>query len=544
MRPPACDQAAKGCYEVGTHLCLPRSQRVVDVIQQVLVHTKTRQWARKPFILADFQRDEIVAPLFGRVEWNEEFEAWLRVYRTLWLETARKNGKSELLAALALVLMLADDEEGAEVYGCALDVDQARLVFNVAERMVELSPLLSRRVTSNKQGKRLFDTRTGSFYQVIPADAAGNLGQNPHAIIFDEVQEQPDGSLWDALRTGFGARMQPLLIGAGTAGDVQAEWAFAEHKYSERVAANPLLDPRRLVFQRNLPMDADIWDEKNWRYPNPAMCCKPPFLSIGTLRDEALEARNDPRKEHSFRRFRGNQWQQAGSRLISSIDWDRCAGAAAESPEELAGRATKQRCFGGLDLSATSDLTSLCWLFPDLANFALWRFWLPRDMVAQLDKLTDNAVSRFVEEGWITACEGAVIDYDDVYRQIDEDRKAFRVVDLNYDRWSAAPIIQQLENRGLTSVQVSQGYALNAPVRQLLNWLKTREITHGGNPVARWNAMSVEGKEDRFERIELVKPKRQASGSRIDGIVALVLAVDGVMRRGSAKPPSRKAVGW
>jgi phage terminase large subunit-like protein len=540
-RPPACDKAAEGCHEVGTHLCAPRAQRVVSVIESILVHTKTRQWARKPFVLEDFQRDEIIVPLFGLVEWNEEFECYLRVYRVLWLELAKKNGKSEILAAIALILMVADDEEGSEVYGCAIDTDQAKLVFNVAERMVELSPILSRRITSNKQGKRLYDSPTGSFYQVIPADAAGNLGQNPQGIIFDEVQEQPDGALWDALHHGFGARMQPLLIGAGTAGDVQHAWAFAEHKYSERVATNPLLDPRRLVFQRNTPMNADPFDEKNWGWANPALG---KFLSIGSLRDLALEARNDPRKEHSFRRFRLNQWQQAGSRLIPEMDWDACAGAPAESPEELAGRATKQRCFGGLDLSATSDLTSLCWLFPDLANFALWRFWLPADMVAPLDKLTDNAVSRFVEEGWITACEGAVIDYDDVYRQIDEDRKAFRVVDLNYDRWSAAPIIQQLENRGLTSVQVSQGYALNAPVRQLLDWLKTKEITHGGNPVARWNAMSVEGKEDRFERIELVKPKRQASGSRIDGIVALVLAVDGVMRRGSAKPPSRKAVGW
>jgi phage terminase large subunit-like protein len=520
---------------------LPRAKRVVSVFEQILVHTKTRQWSRKAFLLEAWQREEIIVPLFGQIEWSEEFETWLRQYRVLWLEIARKNGKSELLAGLALVMMMADDEEGAEVYGCALDVDQARRVYDVAERMVELSPLLSKRIQSNKQGRRLYDKSTGSFYQVIPADASGNLGQNPHAIIFDEIEVQPDRSLWDALRTGFGSRMQPLLVAAGTAGDTQSGFSYEEHTYSERVLAEPSLDPRRLVFMRNTPMDADPWDERNWRHANPALGT---FLSISTLRDEALEARNQPQKEHSFRQFRLNQWQQAGSRWMSSLLWDACATVTGESPMELDARADKQRCFGGLDLSATSDLTSLCWLFPDLGNLFLWRFWLPQDKVAELDAVTDGAVGRWVREGWIEACEGSTIQYEKVYEQIDADRQRFRVVDLNFDRWMAAPVIQRLEEKGLTSVQLSQGFAMNSPIRELMKLVQNRQLIHGGNPCARWNALSVEVKQDHLERLEFVKPRRNATGARIDGIMAAVMALDGNMRRGSLPVKSRKAIGW
>lgn len=517
----------------------------MQVFERVLVHTKA-QWARRPFLLEDWQRFDILLPLFGWVEWSEEFECWVRSYRLLWLELARKNGKSELLAGIALVLIIADDEESAEVYGCAVDVPQASRVFDVAERMVELSPLLSKRITSYKSTRRLFDPRTNSFYQVIPADAAGNLGQNPHGIVFDEVQDQPDGSLWDALKTGFGTRRQPLLIGSGTAGEIDKEWAWREHQYSERIAADPGLDPTRLCYMRNTPMDADPFDERNWHYANPALTGKRPFLSLRVLRDEAREAKNEPRKEHSFRRFRMNQWQQAGSRWMPYGVWDRCAGIIGATPEELDERAIRQRAFGGLDLSATSDLTSLCWLFPDLGRFAVWRYWLPEAMIEPLDRLTNGNVSAWVKARWITATPGSVIEYDDVYKRIEEDRKRYRVVDLNYDRWSAAPIIQELEKRGLTSVQVAQGYALNAPIREVMKWAQADppQLLHGGNPVSRWNVLSVEVHEDRFERQELIKPRRGATGARIDGLVALVLAADGVMRRGNVKPPSRKAVGW
>lgn len=533
-----CD--GDGCDQEGTHLCAPRAQRVVDVFQTVLVHTKTRQWARKAFLLRPWQLD-IIVPLFGWVEFSEHWQSWVRVYRVLWIELARKNGKSELLAGIALVLLVADDEEGAEVYGAAKDKDQARIVYDVAERMVQLSPILSKRIRINQQQKRLVDRKTASFYQAIPADAAGNLGGNPHGIIFDEVIAQPDRLLWDVLRTGMGAREQPLMVAATTAGDDLTAFAYQEHEYSERVAKDPQLDPRRMVVIRNTPMDADPFDESNWSHANPAL---DDFLSRETLRDEALEAKNDPAKEHSFRQFRLNQWQQKATRWMLDFVWDACAGDLAESPAELDGRAARQRCFGGLDLSATVDLTSLCWVFPDLNNFALWRFWIPEDTVTLLDRLLGGVFRPWAAQGWVTITPGATIDYDSVYAQIDADRQAFRVVDLNYDRWMAAPVVQELEKRSLTSVQITQGFALSEPIKEVMRLVKSGNLRHGGNPVARWNVLSTEVKQDSRERYELIKPVRGRSAARIDGTAALVFAIDGVMRRGNVPERKRRAIGW
>ena len=527
------------CQALGAHLCEARAGRVVSVFQEILVHTKGR-WARSPFILTPWQRDEIIRPLFGEVEWSEEFGRWVRRYRIGFCELSRKNGKSELLAGIALVLMVADSEEEAEVYGAACDRDQARKVYDVAERMVELSPLLSRRITAYSQAKRMVDSRTASYYQAIPADAAGNLGHNPHGIIFDEVITQPDSKLWDALRTGMGTREQPLMVAGTTAGDDVTSFAFAEHEYCRRVEADPEFDRRRLVFLRNTPREADPWDEANWAHANPALGH---FLSIEALRDEALEARNDPAKEASFRQFRLNQWVQAATRWMPLHLWDLCIGTPGTS-DELDARPVRQRCFGGLDLSSKYDLTALCWVFPDLQNLALWRFWLPEEQVPLLDRLTGGLVSPWVRAGWIRTTPGASIDYEALYDQVDADRERYRVIDLNYDPMMAAPVVQQFEKRGLVSVQVQQGFALSEPMKELMRMVQSRQFVHGGNPVARWNAECVESKTDHRERIYFVKPARGSVGKRIDGIAALVMAIDGVMRRASVTRPKRTAAGF
>ena len=201
------------------------------------MHTKSR-WARRPFDLTTWQRNDIIAPLFGDVEWSPVAKDYVRRHRVAWIELARKNGKSELLAGMALILLVADDEEGAEVYGAAVDRDQASIVWQVAERMVTLSPTLSRRLRIFRNPKRIADERTGSFYQVLAGDALGNLGLNPHGVVFDEVHAQKSADLWNALRTSMGTRTQPLMVAATTAGNDPASFAATEHEYSVAVAAD------------------------------------------------------------------------------------------------------------------------------------------------------------------------------------------------------------------------------------------------------------------------------------------------------------------
>jgi phage terminase large subunit-like protein len=518
--------------------------RVVAIFNGILVHTKGR-WSRQPFRLATWQRDEIVVPLLGTVRWDDEALCWVRRYRIAWLELARKNGKSELLAALALILLVADDEESAEVYGCAKDKDQARKVFDVAARMVELSPVLRRRLKVNRHTKRIVDERTASYYEIVAADAEGNLGHNPHGIVFDEVLTQPNGDLWDAMRTAMGTRLQPLMIAATTAGSDLGGFCAGEHAYCERVAADPTLDPTRFVYLRNLPMDADPWDEANWRHPNPGLPRFPgdpeAFLSLQALRDEANEARHNPVKENAFRQFRLNQWVSQTTRWMPMHLWDACP-ATVEQPPPGA------YAWGGLDLSAVSDLTSLCWLFHDGGEFSpvrlLWRHWVPEAMLPRLDDFSGGMASVWVREGWLTLTDGNVVDYDAVHLAIAADCERWAVQALGIDRWNSTATTNWLQAniKRLTVEQVAQGYSgMSGPLKQTLRLAQRGLLDTGGNPLARWCYQAVEVRQDDAENIRPVKPDRGRDRHRIDAVVSGAMALAEWLAHPKAKKRARAA---
>lgn len=498
-----------------------RADRAQGFFEKGLRHTKGR-YARKPFLLAPWQRDDIIRPLFGTVRYDEQLEAEVRAFRIAWLELGRGNGKSELLAGIGLLLLVADDEEGAEVYGAAKDREQAGHVYRVAKRMVELSPALSRRLVVVDSRKTIVDPRLDSFYRVIAADASGNLGQNPHGILFDEIIAQPSRELWDALRTGMGKRDQPLMVAATTAGNDPASFAAAEHAYCERVAANPSLDPARLVYMRNTPEDADWKDEKVWHFANPALG---DFLNISTLRDEAREAENNPSLENTFRQFRLNQWVQSATRWVPLQLWDASAGMVVEA--DLAGR----RCYGGLDLASSVDLAALCWDFPGEAgdHEAIWRFFLPKDRLADLNRRTGGQGAVWARQGFLRLTEGNVIDYKAILATIDADAQAFDVAEVAYDRWGMTQLSQDLVDAGMTVVPFGQGFASMSPPTKEMERLVTAGLyRHGGNPVMRWMFDNVVVRKDPAGNVKVDKAK---SGDSVDGVVAAVMALDRAMRR-------------
>ncbi|MBB5154971.1 terminase large subunit domain-containing protein [Saccharopolyspora phatthalungensis] len=340
----------KSCRKRGNHFCRQRAAHAVAFCAELCVHTKDK-WARRPFVLSTWQRSDIIEPLFGEVTWDPEWESYVRRYQIGWIELARKNGKSELLAFIALYLLVGDDVEGAEIYGCAMDRGQAAKVFDVAARMVKLSPVLSARLVVKDHIKRIIDERTGSYYEVVAADAAGNLGHNPHGVVFDEVLTQRDARLWDAMRTGMGTRMQPLMVAATTAGDDPASFARSEHNECVRIMDDPDRARHRFAYVRNVPEDADPWDERNWPKANPALG---DFLSIRSLRQEAEEAKNDPSKENAFRQYRLNQWVQQAHRWMPMP----CTGIArARSPRPRTGCAPSWPA-AGLTAVSTSPPSS------------------------------------------------------------------------------------------------------------------------------------------------------------------------------------------
>lgn len=533
--PPACGFTFDGerCTARGEHRCGPRAAKVIGFFDELLVHTKGR-WARQPFHLETWQRDDIAVPLFSTVVWSTEAERYVRRYRIAWIEIARKNGKSEILAGFMLYLLVADDEEGAEIYGCAVDREQARKVYDVAERMVQLSPTLSRVLKVYKATKRIVHDKTASYYEIIAADAAGALGHNPHGIAFDEVLAQKNGSLWNAMRTGMGARTQPLMIAATTAGDDPNSFGKSEHDEMMRIAEDPNRARHIFTYIRSLPSDADPWDEANWAQPNPALGS---FLSLQALREEAEEAKNDPTKENSFRQFRLNQWVSQSTRWMPLHLWDACAGDVYLHPSTAEARLAGVTAYAGFDLAAKFDLTSWCLLLPEGGEedpvHLLWRFWLPESGLDKLDQLHEGRFTRWAREGWLTVTEGSVIDYDRVVADVAEDARTFRIVGADCDEWSMWPVINRVAEA--CTLDVDQGevtayrntYDRMSPgMDGLMSLVRTGRLRHHGNPLARFCFDTVEVRRAAYDPnlIRPVKPERMTDRARIDGVCAAAMA--------------------
>jgi phage terminase large subunit-like protein len=296
---------------------------------------------------------------------------------------------------------------------------------------------------------------------------------------------------------------------------------------------------------RNTPPDADPWDEANWYPANPALG---DFLSIQALRDEAIEAKNDPTKENSFRQFRLNQWVSQTSRWMPMHLWHANIGelwTSADWGAKKIGR--KAACFGGLDLASKWDLTSWCMLFPG-ANpedplHAVWRFWLPESGLEQLNKLHQGKWTTYAREGWVTVTEGNVSDFDRIVADIGKDAKRYSIGSIDADEWSMWPLIKQVAD--VTGLSVERGEVtayrntydrMSSGMDDVMAMCKNEQLMHHNNKVATFCFEHVEVQRASYDQnlIRPVKPNRDSDRARIDGVIALALAANG-LRAAQAK---------
>lgn len=533
---PSCGRSFDGeqCRKRGEHVCEPRVGHVLAFFRELLVHTKG-DWAGRPFVPSAWETRDVFRPLFGTVIWDDGRARYVRRYRELYLSTGRKNGKTEIIAGCVLYLLCGDGEAGAEVYGLALDKDQAGLAYRAAARMAELSPALSRRLDVLKGAKRIADQQTGSFFAVSAGDAMGALGPSPSGAYIDELLTQPTRDLYDAIRTGFGARSQPVLILATTADADPAGFAAGERDWSERVLLDPGLDPRRLVVLYAAPPGADWTSPATWRLANPALG---DYLDEQVLADECAKAQRNPVEERAFRQFRLNQQSAPAGRALDLAVWDDSAGVLDEA--DLLGAP----CFGGLDLASTSDLASYCLDFPapdGRVHRALWRVFAPESALRDLDRRTGGRASVWAARGLLTTTEGNVIDYEAIKVALREDAERYDLREIAYDRWGATQLSSELLDEGFPLVQVGQGFAsMSGPTKEFLRLVAAGRYWHGGNPVVRWQAGNMVTSTDPAGN---VKPNKAKSPEKIDSIVAAVMALDRALRRAPAVA-DYLAAGW
>lgn len=288
------------------------AQRAIRLINQ-LTHTKG-PFADQSFNLRPWQK-RILMQLF------KTRRDGLRQYRTCLLMLPRKNGKSELAAALAVYFLLFDGEVGAEVYSAAADKDQASLVFNVAAQMIRNDEELLAQCEILDSQKRIVHRRSGSFYRAISAEAYSKHGFNASVVIYDELHAAPNRELWDVLRTSQGARAQPLMLAISTAGYDRHSILWKLYEHAKRVEEDPSIDPTFLPILYEAPIGADWTDEQVWKQANPALG---DFRSLDEMRVMAAQAKEMPADENVFRRLYLNQWTEQATRWVPMPLWDAC----------------------------------------------------------------------------------------------------------------------------------------------------------------------------------------------------------------------------
>lgn len=501
------------------------ADHAVEFIEKHLVHSKGK-WAGEGFKLLDWQREEVIEELFG---WLHVADGTRR-YRVGYLTTPKKNGKSTLLAGIGLYLLVADQEPGAEVYGCGVDGNVASIVFREAASMVRASPLLSRRLEIIDSRKTIANVARSSFYKVLAGDAFRAEGLNIHGLLFDELHAQRDRRLWDSLRYGGASRSQPMLLTITTAGFDRNSICYEQYAYAKRVRDDWTLDPSFFYYIAEAEEEDDWTDPKIWAKANPSWGIT---ISPEDFAQDFKEAQLSTTKENSFRRYRLNQWTQQEMRWLKIEDWQACA---VPPRAALEGR----ECYCGLDLAATTDTTAFVAVFPwdDGTYDVLCRFWIPQENAerrSRKDKVPYEVWSRTPGTGLVMT-PGNVCDFDVVRRDINEFAEKYNVRCIGLDRWGATQLATQLAGDGLDLVGYAQSYgAMSGPSKFLENLVISRKIRHNGNPVLSWMAGNVAVGVNSNGDIKPIKPKPN-SPERIDGIVSLVMAL-GVQSKAAITPP-------
>ena len=486
-------------------------ERVIQFIS-MLTHTKGA-WAGKPFQLLDWQID-LIQNVYGTIDENQ-----LRRYRICYVEIPKKNGKTELGAALSLYMLTADYEEAPEVYSAAADREQAGLVYMVAAQMVRNDQDLSKALKVRDSRKRITYPAKNGFYQALSSDVKTKHGLNPSCVIFDELHAQPNDYLWRVLTAGTDyARKQQLVIVLTTAGiyNINSIWWKIRNK---AIQIKKGIIKEKSFFSVLYIADKEkdrVDDEKVWERVNPSLGR---IFTLEKIRKDYEAAKEDPVDLQDFKRFRLNIPINQVSKWIDMDKWDSCAGKF--DIEKLKGKVA----YGGVDLSSTQDLTAYVLVFP--TNDGPWKIiiksYCPEDIILKKSRQDKVHYDVWAEQGHITPTPGDYVDYAYIQRDIIATNEIYDIREIGFDPWAAAQLAGTLTtDYDISMVEMRQGaITLSAPTKAILKSILSKGIMHDGNPVLRWCVDNVVMISDANENIRPVKDK---STGRIDVFVALIMA--------------------
>jgi phage terminase large subunit-like protein len=494
--------------------------RALDAIEFIQFLKHTGDFYGKPFVLQDWQH-EVLWNVYGTVK-----EDGLRQYRYAYLEIPKKNGKTETVAGLG-VYHIMGDPPGGQIYCCAAEREQASLVYQAAKSMIQQDERLDNYLHVIDSKKEIHNQKTGTFLKVMSAEAYSKHGLNPTVVIFDELHAQQNRDLWDVMTFGSGsARKEPLWWVITTAGDDpdRKSIGWEIHEKAVKIRDGEMDDPTWYVKIYGAPEDADIYDEDVWRLANPSLGVS---IDIETVRQEALSARNSDAAEKLFRWLRLNQW--VALKRISWLPltlWDSTVGDW--NPADMVGA----KCYLGLDLSSTTDLTAICLLFPPQGKIREWRCmfktFIPVDNMKERIRRDKVPYDSWVKSGHLIATEGNAVDYELVQSTIENLSRQYKVSYVCADKWNSQMMTQNLTKKGIKVIEIDQTMSGMSPaMKELEGMFRRGQISHEPNPLARWAfgnvVIAIDGNEN-------IKPMKNKSWERIDPIVALIDAASAATR--------------
>ena len=525
------------CNDRGLWFDHDAGDRIITFFKEFLLFYEG-VWDGKPFVLLPFQQF-IAGSLFG---WKTA--DGFRRFRTAYIEAAKGNGKSPLAAGIGLYGLVADGESGAEIYSAATTRDQAGILFRDAKAFVDGSPALMRRLLVDKNN--IAYQAKNSYFRPVSSEHRGLDGKRPHIVLIDEIHEHPNAMVVDKMRAGTKGRTQALIFEITNSGYDRHSVCYSHHEYTEKILEGVIENDSWFGFMTGLDVcekcaadgktipvdgcpDCDSWkDESKWGKANPGLDV---IIPRKYLREQVAEASEMPSKENIVKRLNFCIWTESVTKWLSMEKWAACGGEV--DSEALKGRT----CYGGLDLSSVNDVTAWVKVFPPEAigkpYSVLCQFFLPADNMRERVRRDKVPYDVWAKQGFITLTPGNIIDYAFILAAIRKDSEDYDISELAFDKWGSQKITTDLQDIGFevegkkSLIQFGQGFAsMAAPTKELEKMVLAGEIAHGGNPVLAWMVSNTVVRTDPAGNM---KPDKEKSTERIDGVVGLIMAISRAM---------------
>jgi phage terminase large subunit-like protein len=503
------------------------AENVIDFFHLCLKHVKGKLGG-KPFYLEPHQQAK-TGCIFG---WKRPDGT--RRYREVFDYEAKKNGKTPWSAGVMLYTMIRDTEPGMELYSAACDIEQAALVYQYAHGMILQEPELRSRIKVYTTRKTFEFLERFAYYRVLSKMPDTKHGLNVHMAIIDETHAHKDSQLIDNIHAGVAARTQPLIIHTTTADWLRPSVCNEKYEYACKVRDGVIHNPAFLpiIYEATPPEDEEVdplwWThERAWKQANPNLGIS---VERSFMEEACREAMEVPRKRNTFKRLHLNIRTGQDTVWFGIEAWDACH----DRDFDLAVLQGKP-CFAGLDLASTSDLCALVLYFPE-SHAVLPYFWLPQETVQKRYERNAVPYPLWVEEGHLRVTPGNVTDYDRIREDILSLAQHYHIVEIAIDRWNSTQLQTQLTGDGFEVVPFGQGFAsMTAPSKELERLITARLLRHDGHPVMRWMASHCATEEDAAGNM---KPAKNKSAEKIDGIVSLIMAIGRALVAEPAPGPS------